>query len=69
MYDDGPGISAGDRARLFEPFYTTKPGGTGLGLAVSQVIARAHGGAIEVASERKGVRFTLRLPRAAQRAA
>jgi two-component system, NtrC family, sensor kinase len=61
--DSGPGVAPEHRSRLFEPFFTTKPQGTGLGLAVSQAIARAHGGAIEAgASGRGGARFTLRLP-------
>jgi signal transduction histidine kinase len=64
--DSGPGISAVARARLFEPFFTTKPRGTGLGLAVSQAIARAHGGSIDAgAAPGGGACFTLRLPAAA----
>jgi signal transduction histidine kinase len=62
--DSGPGIPCDARDRLFEPFFTTKTAGTGLGLAVSRAIARAHGGDIDV---RNGVLggavFTLRLPR------
>lgn len=62
--DTGPGVPAESRERLFEPFFTTKPAGTGLGLAVSQAIAQAHGGSIELgAQEAKGATFTLRLPR------
>jgi signal transduction histidine kinase len=58
--DDGPGVCDSDKDRLFEPFFTTKPQGTGLGLAVSQAIARAHGGRIEVDRPRGGgARFTL----------
>ena len=62
--DSGPGIAEAAQARLFEPFFTTKDRGTGLGLAVSRAIARAHGG--EVTGESLaggGARFTLRLPR------
>ncbi len=44
--DHGPGIPEADRERVFEPFRTSRPGGTGLGLAVSRVIVRAHGGTI-----------------------
>ena len=66
--DDGPGISAEARTRLFEPFYTTKPSGTGLGLAVSRAIALAHGGDIDVANGAgRGAIFTVRLPHPAER--
>jgi len=61
--DDGPGIDHTSRERLFEPFFTTKPRGVGLGLAVSQVIARAHGGEITAADAApRGAYFTLSLP-------
>lgn len=61
--DTGPGFSAEARARLFEPFHTTKSGGTGLGLASALAIARAHGGDLEIgpASE-PGGSVILRLP-------
>jgi signal transduction histidine kinase len=66
--DTGPGIAKEARQRVFEPFYTTKPGGTGLGLAVSRAIARAHGGDIDVRNgDSGGAVFTLRLPRALER--
>ena len=52
--DDGPGIPPEARRRLFEPFFTTKTSGTGLGLAVSQAIAHAHGGRIEAANGASG---------------
>jgi signal transduction histidine kinase len=68
--DDGPGIAPAARERLFEPFQTTKPRGTGLGLAVSRAIARAHGGDIEVGTGGSaGARFVLRLPAAGEVAA
>lgn len=44
--DHGPGLPAGDPSRLFEPFYTTRVHGTGLGLAVARRIVELHGGAI-----------------------
>ena len=65
--DDGPGIPQTERARLFEPFHTTKPvgSGTGLGLAVAHGIARSHGGSLQLQEpgELGGARFCLRLPR------
>jgi two-component system sensor histidine kinase HydH len=46
--DHGPGVPAEERARIFEPFHTTRTRGTGLGLAVTQRIVAQHGGTIEV---------------------
>jgi PAS domain S-box-containing protein len=61
--DTGPGISPTHLPHLFEPFYTTKPSGTGLGLAVSYGIAQAHLGTIDVHSiPGQGATFTLRFP-------
>jgi len=61
--DDGRGISEEDLTRIFNPFFTTRPGGTGLGLPAVRRIARAHGGNIEVKSSLdKGSTFTLHLP-------
>lgn len=64
--DTGRGMAAGELERAFEPFYTTKPGGSGLGLASAARIAAAHDGAVDAASDGpgKGARFTLFLPRA-----
>jgi len=59
--DDGPGISAANRERLFEPFISGKPTGMGLGLAVSRAIAEAHGGSLEAATVARG-EFHLTLP-------
>ena len=64
--DDGVGMSAEVLARVFEPFYTTKGigRGTGLGLPVSQAIARTHGGSLDAVSRPgEGTVFRLELPR------
>jgi signal transduction histidine kinase len=69
--DRGPGVSVEARARLFEPFVTTKAQGTGLGLAVSQRIVAAHGGQIEYRDAPDGgavFRVTLPLSSAGQAA-
>jgi signal transduction histidine kinase len=58
--DRGPGISPEDRSKIFEPFFTKRPGGSGLGLAVCQGIVRAHGGSI-AAEDRDGGGTTLRV--------
>jgi PAS domain S-box-containing protein len=62
--DDGEGMSAETRRRLFEPFHTTKPGqGTGLGLYITRSIVEAHGGTIEVEStEGVGTTVYVKLP-------
>ena len=62
--DDGDGISPGNRARLFEPFFTTRraEGGTGMGLGIVNALVRAHGGDISLEESERGARFALRLP-------
>jgi len=61
--DNGPGLSAQTMTNLFVPFHTTKSGGTGLGLPISQRIVQNHQGAIEVGrSGDDGARFTVLLP-------
>ncbi len=61
--DNGPGISEADMPRLFEPFFTTKKHGSGLGLSISQKIAEAHGGRIEVERLKPhGTKFIVVLP-------
>jgi signal transduction histidine kinase len=61
--DTGRGIPRGDQARLFDPFFTTRPDGTGLGLAIAHNIMLAHGGSIDVESEvGKGSTFSLIFP-------
>jgi signal transduction histidine kinase len=69
--DDGPGIPAAIRPRIFEPFYTTKPQGegTGLGLSISHDIVTRHGGTLEVASEPGRTTFSVTLPRRPSEAA
>lgn len=60
--DNGPGITEDVQARLFEPFFTTRSNGTGLGLAVVQAVAAAHDGEIELHTSDLGSSFTIRLP-------
>lgn len=63
VIDGGPGVSPESRQRLFRPFYTTKPRGTGLGLASSQSILEAHGGSVGFENlDGAGCRFWFRLP-------
>jgi signal transduction histidine kinase len=61
--DTGPGISPEQKPALFQLFFTAKPNGTGLGLAVAKKIVELHGGTISAESEvGRGSRFTVRLP-------
>ena len=61
--DSGPGVAAEHRGRLFEPFFTTRTDGTGLGLANADKIAREHGGQIRLDEDSgQGARFVLELP-------
>jgi two-component system, NtrC family, nitrogen regulation sensor histidine kinase NtrY len=61
--DNGPGISAADRDKLFMPYYSTKRRGSGLGLAIVRRIIAEHGGSIEVADNvPNGTVFTIELP-------
>jgi signal transduction histidine kinase len=63
--DSGPGIPAGLAPALFTPFATTKPAGTGLGLAVARRVATDHGGSLTAANRPAGgACFTLTLPAA-----
>jgi two-component system nitrogen regulation sensor histidine kinase NtrY len=60
--DDGPGLSS--TANLFVPFFTTKPGGSGIGLVLSRQIAEGHGGALSLENRTggQGCIACLRLP-------
>jgi signal transduction histidine kinase len=61
--DDGPGMDEETRAKVFEPFYTTKATGTGLGLAIVRQAVEAHGGSVSVESRPgEGAAFAIRIP-------
>jgi len=61
--DTGGGISAENLSRVFEPYFTTKPSGTGLGLLIVRRIVREHGGELSVeSSDGKGLTLAIRLP-------
>jgi signal transduction histidine kinase len=63
LIDTGKGMNADVLQRIFRPFFSTRAGGTGLGLPTTRKIVEAHRGTIDVESETgKGTRFTLRLP-------
>jgi signal transduction histidine kinase len=61
--DNGPGLSPEQQRRIFEPFYTTKPTGTGLGTAIAQRLVEAHGGTLVVGECRgKGTEMVVTIP-------
>jgi two-component system sensor kinase FixL len=61
--DNGPGLALAESEKIFEPFYTTKPSGLGLGLPISRSIVQAHGGRLWVESAPgTGTTFRLALP-------
>jgi len=59
--DDGPGIPEGVLPRIYEPFFSTKEHGTGMGLSITYSLVSLHGGSIEVQNQ-GGAEFTVRLP-------
>ena len=60
--DDGPGVPRADQEKIFQPFYTTKKDGSGLGLSAALRIAQKHGGSVELETGAGGARFTLTVP-------
>lgn len=63
FWDTGPGVSPEVRTRMFEPFFSTRSGGTGLGLAVARRVVEAHGGSLTVSDrDGGGAILTVRLP-------
>jgi two-component system sensor histidine kinase PilS (NtrC family) len=68
VIDDGPGIEAEDLPRIFDPFYTRRQGGSGLGLSIAHRAVQAHGGALLASSvPGEGATFAVVLPRRAAR--
>ena len=61
--DDGPGISPDVRARIYEPFFSTKEGGTGLGMSIVHSLVSLHDGSIAIDTSGRGTRFEITIPR------
>lgn len=61
--DEGPGIAPQDQKKIFDPFFSTRPGGIGIGLFVAHCVARAHGGSLDFSARHpRGACFSLSLP-------
>jgi signal transduction histidine kinase len=63
--DDGPGIPADVLPRIYEPFFSTKDTGTGMGMAIVHSLVTMHGGTIDIATSQRGTEFNVELPRIA----
>lgn len=62
VVDDGPGVPAADRERIFQPFFTTKVNGTGIGLPLAARIVEAHGGTLRLEHTGPGAHFVIEMP-------
>jgi signal transduction histidine kinase len=62
VWDNGPGVAPTDRGAIFRPFFTTKPQGSGVGLALARQILLAHGGDLALVEGEGGARFEATLP-------
>ena len=65
--DDGPGVPPSDREAIFEPFFSKRAAGTGLGLPIARRIVESHGGTLRLEPSTEGARFVILLPHAALR--
>lgn len=63
VVDEGAGVAENDRTRLFTPFFTTKPGGSGLAIAAGRKVLRDHGGDLIYVAGPVGATFRLIVPR------
>ncbi|HYT88869.1 MAG TPA: ATP-binding protein, partial [Gemmataceae bacterium] len=64
IHDNGPGLNEEQRTKIFEPFYTTKPKGTGLGMAIARRVIEAHAGQLQLGSEEPpGTELVIVLPK------
>jgi signal transduction histidine kinase len=61
--DNGPGIPEDVRERIYEPFFSTKEGGTGLGMSIVHSLVALHGGTINLTTGPTGTRFEIAIPR------
>jgi two-component system, NtrC family, sensor histidine kinase PilS len=59
VIDDGPGVQGPMRTRLFEPFFTTSAGGTGLGLYIAREVCEANGATLDYVESATGAHFTV----------